>query len=46
MVELAVSMMTTIVETAVPVAIVFELSNVLISTFLRSAFGGRLWFGR
>lgn len=46
MVELAVDMMETIIETAVPVAIVFELSNVLVSTFLRTAFGGRLWFGR
>lgn len=46
MVELAVAMMTTVVETAVPVAIVIELSNVLVSTFLRTAFGGRLWFGR
>lgn len=46
MVEIAASMMKTVVETAMPVAIVIELSNILISTFLRAAFGGRMWFGR
>lgn len=46
MVEVASSMMKTVVETAMPVAIVIELSNILISTFLRAAFGGRMWFGR
>lgn len=46
MVNIASDMMVTIVETAVPVAIVIELSNILIGTFLRTAFGGRLWFGR
>lgn len=46
MVELAVEMMTTVVEQAVPVAIVIELSNILVGTFLRAAFGGKLWFGR
>ncbi len=45
-VEVASQMMVTIVETAVPVAIVIELSNILIATFLRAAFGGRMWFGR
>ena len=45
-VEVASQMMETVVETAVPVAIVIELSNILISTFLRAAFGGRMWFGR
>lgn len=46
MVELAVSVYTDIVEMAIPVAIVFELGNLIVSTFLRSAFGGKLWFGK
>lgn len=43
--EIAVAMMETVVQEAVPVAIVIELSNILIATFLRAAFGGRMWFG-
>lgn len=39
-------MMGEIMAAAVPVAIVIELSNIIVSTFLRAAFGGRLWFGR
>lgn len=46
MVELAVSMMQTVVTEAVPVAIVIELSNILIGTFMRAAFGGRMYFGK
>lgn len=46
MVDLAVDCLVLIIEVAVPVAIVFELGNVLICTFLRTAFGGKLWFGR
>lgn len=46
MVELAVDCCTAILENALPVAIVFELTNIVASTFLRVAFGGRLWFGR
>lgn len=46
MVELAVSMMTTVVEQALPVAIVVELSNIVVGTFLRAAFGGKMYFGR
>ena len=44
-VELAVDLYTQIATVAVPVAIVFEVSNLLIGTFLRAAFGGKLWFG-
>lgn len=44
-VELAVDLYTQIAVVAVPVAIVFEISNLLIGTFLRAAFGGKLWFG-
>lgn len=46
MVEVTASLMASVMEYAVPVAIVIELSNIVVSTFLRAAFGGRLWFGR
>lgn len=46
MVEITANLMASVMEYAVPVAIVIELSNILVSTFLRAAFGGRLWFGR
>lgn len=46
MVEWAVSTFTEIMELALPVAIVFELGNLIVGTFLRVAFGGRLWFGK
>ena len=45
MVEMAVSLYSQLVAYAVPIAIVFELGNLIVSTFLRVAFGGRLWFG-
>lgn len=46
MADVAAQLMTQVMEAAVPVAIVIELSNIIVSTFLRAAFGGRLWFGR
>lgn len=46
MVDLAVSILVDIVEIAVPVAIVFEIGNLIVNTFMRVAFGGKLWFGR
>lgn len=46
MVSIASELMTDIMTQAVPVAIVIELSNIIVCTFLRAAFGGRLWFGR
>ena len=45
MVEMAVSLYTGLIAYAVPIAIVFEVGNLIVSTFLRVAFGGRLWFG-
>ena len=45
-VEIAANMMRVVIENAVPVAIVIELSNILVGTFLRAAFGGRMYFGR
>lgn len=46
MVELATNIYTEIVLIAVPVAIVFEICNLIVCTFMRVAFGGKLWFGR
>ena len=45
MVELAVSVMTDVFKMAIPVAIVFEIGNLIVTTFMRAAFGGKLWFG-
>ena len=46
MVEFAVATFTEIAEIALPIAIVFNIGNLIVSTFLRAAFGGRLWFGK
>lgn len=46
MVEFAVSTFTQILEMALPIAIVFEFGNIIVGTFMRVAFGGKLWFGR
>lgn len=46
MVEFAVSTFTQILEIALPIAIVFEIGNLLVGTFMRVAFGGKLWFGK
>lgn len=46
MVEFAVNTFTEIMQYALPIAIVFEIGNLIVSTFMRTAFGGRLWFGR
>ena len=45
MVDIAINALTEIVKTALPVAIVFEIGNLIIGTFMRTAFGGKLWFG-
>lgn len=45
MVELAVQAMTEVFKAAIPIAIVFEFANLIVCTFLRAAFGGKLWFG-
>lgn len=44
--QVAIDACIALVQSAVPVAVVIELSNMLIGMFLRAAFGGRLWFGR
>lgn len=46
MVELAVNVMTEVFTLAIPVAVVFEIGNLVVCTFMRVAFGGKLWVGR
>lgn len=46
MIEKAVEIYTELVSLAIPFAIVFEIGNLIVCTFMRVAFGGRLWFGR
>lgn len=46
MVDIAIQLFTELITLAVPVAIVFEIGNLIVCTFLRTAFGGKLWFGR
>lgn len=45
MVELALNLYLSIVEYAVPVAVVFSVGNLIVTTMLRVAFGGKLYFG-
>ncbi len=44
--QLAIDLYSQMIVQALPVAIAFEVCNLLVSSFLRAAFGGRLWFGR
>lgn len=46
MVEFAVTAFTEIIEISLPISIVFNVGMLMVSTFLRVAFGGRLWFGK
>lgn len=46
MVEIAVNIYSQLAQYALPIAIVFEVSNLIVCTFMRVAFGGRLWFGK
>lgn len=43
--ELAVQLVSEVISAALPVAIVIEVSNIFVKSFLRVAFGGKLWFG-
>lgn len=45
MMEEAISIYSEIAAVAVPFAVAFEIGNLIVSTFLRAAFGGKLWFG-
>lgn len=44
--ELAVELATEIFTLAVPFAVVFGICELIVNTFLRAAFGGRLWLGK
>lgn len=46
MVEFAITTFTQILEIALPIAVVFEIGNLIVGTFMRTAFGGKLWFGK
>lgn len=46
MVEFAINTFTEIMAIALPIAIVFEVGNLIVCTFMRVAFGGRLWYGK
>lgn len=46
MVDFAITTFTQVLQVALPVAVVFELGNIIVGTFMRVAFGGRLWFGK
>lgn len=46
MIEWAIQIYTEVVQVAFPVAVVFELGNLIVSSILRVAFGGKLWLGK
>lgn len=46
MVDFAVEMYTEILAVALPIGITFAICNMLVGTFMRTAFGGKLWFGK
>lgn len=46
MVDFAIETYTAIVEHALPFALVFGFCDLIVCTFMRVAFGGRLWFGK
>lgn len=46
MVESAVEIYVSLMVAAVPIAVVFELGNLVVGIFLRAAFGGKLWIGK
>lgn len=46
MAEMAATAFAEIIEIALPISIVFNLGGLMVSTFMRVAFGGRLWFGK
>ena len=45
MAKMAIELYTQLAEVAIPIAFAFEISNLIVGTFLRVAFGGRLWLG-
>lgn len=45
MAAVAVELVTEVFSYAIPIAIVFEIGNLIVGTFMRAAFGGKLWLG-
>ena len=43
MAKMAIELYTQLAEVAVPIAVAFEICNLIVGTFLRVAFGGKLW---
>lgn len=46
MIDFAIQTFTDIMSLALPIAIVFEIGNLIVGTFMRVSFGGKLWFGK
>ena len=46
MIKEAIEIYTEIAKVAIPFALVFEISNLIVGTVMRVAFGGKLWFGK
>lgn len=46
MYQWAIDIYAQILEPSLPIAIVFAVGNLIVGTFMRVAFGGRLWFGK
>ena len=44
MAQWAIDVFTDLIEVALPIAVVWEIGNLIVSTFLRAAFRGRLSF--
>lgn len=44
MTQLAIDLFVKVVEAAIPFATVFAIGQLIVNTFLRAAFGGRLEF--
>lgn len=42
----AIDIYVEMMSQALPFALAFEVGNLIVSTFLRAAFGGKLWFGK
>lgn len=46
MIEWAISTYTEVLKIALPIGIVYAIGDLMVGTFMRSAFGGKLWFGK
>lgn len=46
MYEIAINTLAEVMKMAIPIAVVYELGNLIVGTFMRAAFGGKLWFGK